>query len=135
MIRPKHCLAILAFIFALSLVACIRTQKQAPSIEREVQEVRNRTVPKDGRLVATSRPVKNDFDLHATWDIETTSDNRSYFQWLKSQLSPEYHVTAETASTIRFIIETVGDSYSLEFRRDGTSGRPVIHASFIALAD
>ena len=73
--------------------------------EREVQELRNRTIPQNGQLVSTSRPVKNDFGLRATWDIETHSDNQAYFQWLRSQLTPEYHVAADAASTITFVKE------------------------------
>jgi hypothetical protein len=83
MTRPKHCLTILFFLFAnLLMVACTSSQ-ESPFTEREVQELRNRTLPKDGRLVATSRSVKNDFGIRAAWDIETTSDNQVYFQWLK----------------------------------------------------
>lgn len=117
----------------MSLAACTGTQ--APFTEREVQELKNRTVPNTSQLVATSRPVKNDFGFHATWDTETSSDNQAYFQWLKTQLTPEYHVTAGTASTITFVKETRGDSYSLEFSGNTTSGRSVVRATFTALAD
>jgi hypothetical protein len=108
MISPKHCRAILVLLFGnLFMVACTGTQQEVPMTERDHQKVRNRTVPEDGRLVATSRIVKNDFGLRATWEIETTSDNQNYFQWLKSQLGPEYHVTAETSSNVTLIEETL----------------------------
>jgi hypothetical protein len=135
MIRPRHRLTILVFLFAnLVTVACTHSQ-ELPFTEHEIQELRNRTVPEGGRLVATSKAVKDQFGVRATWDIETTSDNRVYFQWLKSQLSPEYHVTTETGLTITFTNETVGDSYSLEVSRNALSGRSVARATFLALAD
>ncbi len=86
-----------------------------PMTELDFQEVVNRTVPKDGRLVAASQLVRNNFGLRATWDVETNSDDHTYCRWLKSQFIPAYHVTTDTASTITFVKETRGDSYSLEF--------------------
>jgi hypothetical protein len=54
MIKQKHCRTILVFLFGkLLMAACTGIQQEAPLSERDIQEVRNRTVPKDGRLVAT----------------------------------------------------------------------------------
>jgi hypothetical protein len=135
MTRPRHCLTILVVLFAnLLMVACTDSQ-ELPFTEHEIQELRNRTVPEDGRLVATSKAVKDQFGIRATWDIETRSDNRVYFQWLKSQLNPEYHVTTETGLTIMFTKETAGDSYRLEVSGNALSGHSVARETFLAVAD
>jgi hypothetical protein len=135
MIGAKHCRTVLVLIFAMSLIACTGTQPEGPFTEREVQELRHRAGPNDGRLVTASQLMRNDFGLRATWDVETSSDNHAYFQWLKGQLAPEYHVTVDGASTIAFAKETRGDSYSLAFTSNKISNRAVTRATFIALAD
>jgi hypothetical protein len=135
MTRPNYCRAVLVLLFAVSVIACTGQKQETPFTDRDIREVRNRTVPKDGRLIAASQLVRDDFGLRATWEIEIASDDQTYFDWLATQLTPEHHVTANTASTITFVKETRGDSFSLEFSSNTTSSRSVASATFIALAD
>lgn len=73
-------------------------------------------MPNDGSLLRVSEPVRNDSSVRASWEIQGSSGNQAYFQWLKNQLSPEYHLTSESTSAVTFVKEIEGDSYTVEIR-------------------
>jgi hypothetical protein len=126
-------LCLLATVF---LVACTRRQQfwVSPTV-REIEEVRSRTVPSKGSLLRMSGPVRNASSVRASWEIQTSSDNQTYFQWLKKQLGPEYHVTSETDSVVTFVKEIEGDSYTITMRSSGASAGTVVEAQFVAAPD
>lgn len=92
-------------------------------------------MPSNGSLLRASEPVRNEFNVRATWEIQTRSDGQAYFQWIKNQFGPEYHVTSETASTITFVKEIEGDSYTVAIRSSGTPAGTVVEAQFVAAPD
>jgi hypothetical protein len=99
-------LCLLATIF---LVACTRRQQfwASPTV-REIEEVKSRTAPSSGSLLRESGPIRDTSSIRASWEIQTGSDNRAYFQWLKNQLGREYHVTSETASAMTLLKQIGG---------------------------
>ena len=136
MIGLKHWRAMsLCLLATVFLVACTRQQFWAPSTMREIEEVKHRTVPSDGSLVRESRPLRDTSSIRASWEIQTRSDNRVYFQWLKNQLGPEYHVTSETASAMTLVKPMEGDSYTITIQRSGPQGGTSIEAQFVAAPD
>ena len=126
----------LCLLESVFVVACTRRQQywQSPTV-REIEEVRSRTVPSNGSLLRMSEPVRNDSSVRATWEIQTRSDNQPYFQWLKNQLGPEYHVTSETTSVVTFVKETEGDSYTVAIQSRGATAGLVVVAQFVAAPD
>lgn len=126
----------LCLLGSVFLVACTRRQQfwQSPTV-REIEEVRSRTVPSNGSLLRVSEPVRNDSSVRATWEIQTKSDNQAYFQWLKNQLGPEYHVTSETTSVVTFVKVIEGDSYTVAIRSSGATAGIVVEAQFVAAPD
>ena len=137
MISFNHCRMLsLCLLGSVFLVACTRRQQfwVSPTV-RETKEVRSRTVPSNGSLLRVSEPMRKDSSIRATWEIQTKFDNQAYFQWLKSQLGPEYHVTSETASAVTFVKEIEGDSYTLVIRTSGAPAGVVVEAQFVAAPD
>ena len=126
----------LCLLGTLFLVACTRRQQfwVSPTV-REIEEVRSRTVPSNGSLLRVSEPVRNESSVRATWEIQTKSDDHAYFQWLKNQLGPEYHVTSEAASVVTFVKEIEGDSYTVTMRSSGAPAGIVVEAQFVAAPD
>jgi hypothetical protein len=92
-------------------------------------------VPSNGSLLRASEPIRNASSVRANWAIQTRSDNQAYFQWLKNQLGPEYHVTSETASVVTFVKEIEGDSYTVAIRSSGAPAGIVVEAQFVAAPD
>ncbi len=137
MIGLNHHRAVsLCLLATLFLVACTRRQQfwVSPTV-REIEEVRSRTVPSNGSLLRVSEPVRNESSVRATWEIQTKSDDHAYFQWLKNQLGPEYHVTSEAASVVTFVKEIEGDSYMVTMRSSGAPAGIVVEAQFVAAPD
>ena len=126
-------LCLLATVF---LVACTRRQQfwASPTV-REIEEVKSRTVPRNGSLLRESAPVRDTSSIRANWEIQTGSDNQAYFQWLKNQLGPEYHVTSETTSAMTLVKQIEGDSYTIAVKGSGGRTGTVVEAEFVAAPD
>ena len=136
MIGPSHYRAMsLCLLATVVLVACTRHQFWASSTVREIEEVKRRTVPSDGSLVRESGPVRDTSSIRASWEIQTRSDNRVYFQWLKNQLGPDYHVTSETTSAMTLVKPIEGDSYTVSIENSRAQGGTVVEAQFVAAPD
>ncbi len=92
-------------------------------------------MPSDGSLLRVTDPVRDDSSVRASWEIQGSSGNQAYFQWLKNQLSPEYHLTSETTSAVTFVKEIEGDSYTVEIRSRSTQAGTIMEAQFVAAPD
>jgi hypothetical protein len=137
MITSGHCRALsLCLLGIVFLVGCTGHQEfwVSPTV-REIEEVKRRTVPSKGSLLHMSGPIRNASSVRASWKIQTSSDNQAYFQWLKKQLGPEYHVTSETDSVVTFVKEIEGDSYTVTIRSSGAPAGTVVEAQFVAAPD
>jgi hypothetical protein len=102
---------------------------------REIEEVKHRTVPNDGSLLREKGPVRDTSSIRASWEIQTRLDNRVYFQWLKNQLGPEYHVTSETNAAMTLVRQIEGDSYTIAIQGSATPTGTVLEAQFVAAPD
>ena len=71
---------------------------------------------------ASRGPFERTLVFAHSWEIQTKSDSRAYFEWLKNQVGPEYHVTSETTSALTLVKEIPGDSYSLNPGRRSSIG-------------
>jgi hypothetical protein len=126
----------LCLLGSVFLVGCTRRQQfwVSPTV-REIEEVKGRTVPSNGSLLREAGPIRDTSSIRANWEIQTRSDNQMYFQWLKNQLGPEYHVTSETTSTMTLVKQIEGDSYTIAIQGSGAPTRTVVQAQFVAAPD
>ena len=137
MISLSHYRAIsLCLLATVFLLACTRRQQfwVSPTV-REIEEVKSRTVPSNGSLLRESGPVRDTSSIRASWEIQTRTDNRVYFQWLKNQLGPEYHVTSETNSAMTLVKPMEGDSYTIAIHGGEAPSGTVVEAQFVAAPD
>lgn len=118
-------------LVVVTLSAC----EQQRSVLREIEKVRSRSVPSDASLLHASEPVRYESSVRATWEISTRSDVQTYFDWLGSQLEPEYRRASRTGSGVSFVKEVEGDSYTVSFRSAGPSSGSLFKAEFIAAPD
>jgi len=126
----------LCLLGSVFLVGCTRRQQfwVSPTV-REIEEVKGRTVPSNGSLLREAGPIRDTSSIRASWEIQTRSDNQMYFQWLKNQLGPEYHVTSETTSTMTLVKRIEGDSYTITIQGSGAPTGTVVEAQFVAAPD
>jgi len=137
MIDLKHCHAMSFWLLAtVFLVACTHRQEfWASQTVREIEEVKSRMVPSDGSLLNESGPARDPSNIRASWEIQTKSDNRAYFQWLKNQLGKEYHVTSESASAMTLVKQIEGDSYTIAIHGNGAPAGTMVQVQFVAGPD
>ena len=121
----------LCLLATVCLVACTDRHESV----REIEEVKHRTVPNDGSLLREKGPVRDTSSIRASWEIQTRLDNRVYFQWLKNQLGPEYHVTSETNAAMTLVRQIEGDSYTIAIQGSATPTGTVLEAQFVAAPD
>lgn len=132
MIAPSRFRSLsLCLLAAVCLVACTDRRESV----REIEEVKHRTVPNDGSLLRETGPVRDTSSIRASWEIQTRSENRVYFQWLKNQLGPEYHVTSETIAAMTLVKQIEGDSYTITIQGSATPTGTVLEAQFVAAPD
>ena len=137
MIGLNHYRAILLCLLATAfLLACTDGRRfWSSTTTREIEQVKVRSVPSDGSVLRESGPVRDASSVSAKWEVQTTSENRAYFQWLKSQLGPEYHVTSETMSAMTLVKDIEGDAYTVTVQSSGAPADRVIEAQFVAAPD
>jgi hypothetical protein len=116
------------------MIACTRFGRSS-STEDEIRELRSRSIPDDGQLIAFSNPVKSQSSIRATWEVRTGSNGADYFRWLGKQLGAEYHVTSQGSSGVTFAKQMEGDSYSMEVNMRDTLSGTIVEVTFIALPD
>lgn len=127
------------FVVALGVLLLVGCNDQprfwGSETSREIERVKTHTVPSNGSLLNSSGPVRSGSSARANWEIQTGSGVQNYFQWLKDQLGPDYHVSAETTSSITFVKQSEGDDYSIQIGTRATPAGTVYEASFVAMPD
>jgi hypothetical protein len=114
-------------VAVLTLAACTR---QNDPVAADVQSVKDRTVPRNGRLIpGDSR--RHDQALRVTWDIEAEMSWNDYAAWLKTRL-PEFRLVSHDAEALRFGRALEGDAYSVTVKRSTGEGSLLAHVSFEA---
>ena len=124
----------LCLLATVCLVACTDRHEMDSDSARD-RGSEDRTVPNNGSLLREKGPVRDTSSIRASWEIQTRSDNRMYFQWLKNQLGREYHVTSETNSAMTLVKQIEGDSYTIAIQGSGTPTGTVLEAQFVAAPD
>jgi hypothetical protein len=133
-IQPR-CRAYVAALGVVCLVGCQGRQSSSTSdTAREIENVRRQTVPDDGSMLGSSKPIRKDSSVRATWEVQTAGDAQTYFGWLKDHVGSQYQVTSEKPSAITFVKHLDGDSYTVEIR-SASSPTKTFDISFIAGPD
>lgn len=106
-----------------------------PATVREIAALKDRLVPRDGLLVQSSGPVRSTSSVKASWEIQTKSDPATYFRWLEGELSPAYHTTSQTDSTLSLGKEIEGDSYIVTVTSHQGVGGALVEVQLVAMPD
>ncbi len=116
----------------LQFVACDGEQQPSPEVTDEVHRIEQQTVPPGGRLVQNLVTTLGTTALHADWQVEISSTDQQYFDWLKQGLGDGYHVVSQNQSVLTMGKTLPGDSYTLEFKNNLGS---MISVHFVAQGD
>lgn len=125
---PGPKVEVLALLVAvLTLAACTR---QPDPVKADVQSVKDRTVPRNGRLIPGDSP-RHDQAIRVTWDIEAEMSWNDYAAWVETRL-PEFRRVSGDAEALRFSRALEGDAYSVTVERSTRKGSVLAHVSFEA---
>ncbi|HEV2398996.1 MAG TPA: hypothetical protein VGS27_18770 [Candidatus Sulfotelmatobacter sp.] len=127
---------LLCFTVSVALLACTpRQDAPMPATVREIAALKDRLVPRDGLLVQSTEPVRSTSSVKASWEIQTKSDPATYFRWLEGELSPAYHTTSQTDSTLLLGKEIEGDSYIVTVTSHQGVGGALVEVQLVAMPD
>lgn len=130
----KPCLFAFAFFAVLSVVSCGKKNIEA-DLQQEIETLERKTTPPDATIIARSAPVRTDWGVTASWDIETTMGKPDYSDWLKSKLQPEFNIATADSSHLVFTRRDDNDIYAVDFQFAPTQDRLHIHVHFSAHPD
>ena len=132
----RHRKLLLCLLATAALLACTPgPDAPMPAAVREIAALKDRLVPRDGLLLQSSKPVRSISSVKASWEIQTKSDPATYFRWLKGELSPAYHTTSQTDSTLSLGKEMEGDSYVVTVTSHLGVGGALVEIRLVAMPD
>ena|GEM_PF-3896571 len=126
-------LKVLLFCCALQLVGCAPEQRASPEVVAEINALDQRTIGPDTNLQSEVRITNRSASVQADWQIRNSGTTEQYFEWVKQQLSADYHVVSQTDSVLTMGKKLSGDAYTVEFRSN--SSRSNIDVHFLATSD
>ena len=126
-------LKVLLFCCALQLVGCAPEQRASPEVVAEINALDQRTIGPDTNLQSEVRITNRSASVQADWQIRNSGTTEQYFEWVKQQLSADYHVVSQTDSVLTMGKKLSGDAYTVAFRSN--SSRSNIDVHFLATSD
>jgi len=82
-----------------------------------------------------SGPVRGNWSVTASWDIETTLGGAEYTNWVISQLQTESKIVRAEGSQLAFSRQVDGDTHSIECKFTLVKEKLYIHVAFSAYRD
>jgi hypothetical protein len=118
--------AVAVGLAVLGLVCCA---KEPDPIGRDVQSIKDRSVPPGGRLIPSYGPGRGGQVFRASWEIEADIAWSAYAAWLVAQL-PEFRVRADDGEALSLSRPLEGDVYILTLRRKPAEKGLLVEATF-----
>src|SRR5713226_6120102 len=83
---------LLAVLLAGGLLSCNSRSNLEQDFGQEVAILERKTTPSEAEVIARSGPVRSNWSVTASWEIQTTLGKGEYSKWVISQLQPEFKV-------------------------------------------
>lgn len=112
-------LAIFLLVSTMSLVSCDSEKTPSENIKLRIQALEERTVPPGSVITSKSGPVKDNWSVKASWEIESDNRRDEYSKWVMSRLCPEFRVVKHDDARLVLSKYSGGDTETveLEFRQ------------------
>lgn len=128
-------LAIAILLIATGLLSCNSKVNLEEDSRQEIQTLERKIVPPEATIISRSGPVKTNWAVTASWDIETTLGKAEYSKWVASQLQPEFKIARADESELVFSKNVDSDVHSLECKLDTANKKLRVHVVFTASPD
>ena len=124
--RLKSITAVSVFVAWMTLPSCTREFNPDISLQREVKELQERTLPPGSRLVNQHPLTLQGLGASASWEIESDYSPDACKRWVTGRLQPDFQVHETANSGLRFNKFAHGDEEALSLETASSSGTPQI---------
>lgn len=134
----RHFLALAVFglILAGNSVSCSSKRDLEGDFRQEVAILERKTTPPEAKVLTRSGPVRSDWSVTATWNVETTLSRAEYSKWIASQLEPEFKVVGGNDDTrLALIRHQDADTDLVECRVLPSKDKLLVQIKFSARPD
>lgn len=133
--RRSFILATELLLLAAGLFSCSSKRDQNEDFRQEVETLEKKTVPPEAKVLARSGPVRSDWSVTASWEIETTLGRAEYSKWVVSQLQPEFKVVRGDETQLSLSRHEDNDTHSVECRFSRLNDKLRVRVAFSARPD
>lgn len=127
--------AVAILLVAAALLSCNSKTNNEDDFRLEIQALERKISPPEAKIIARSGPIKNNWGVTASWDLETTMGTAEYSKWVTSQLQPEFKIARANESDLLFSKSADTDVHSVECKLAQTKDKLSVHVAFISSPD
>ena len=96
---------------------------------------REKDDPSEAEVIAHSGPVRSNWSVSASWEIQTTLGKTEYSKWVISQLQPEFKVVRANEAQLTFTKHEDSDAHVVECQFVPTKEKLHVRVTFSAHPD
>jgi len=122
-------------LLATGLFSCSSQQNQDEDFRQEVETLERKTTPPEAKVLARSGPVRSDWSVTASWEMETTLGRVEYSKWVVSQLQPEFKVVRGDEAQLSLSRREDNDTHSVECKFSLVNDKLHVRVAFSARPD
>jgi len=122
-------------LLATGLFSCSSQQNQDEDFRQEVETLERKTTPPEAKVLARSGPVRSDWSVTASWEMETTLGRVEYSKWVVSQLQPEFKVVRGDEAQLSLSRREDNDTHSVECKFSPVNDKLHVRVAFSARPD
>jgi hypothetical protein len=105
---------LLAVLLAGGLLSCNSRSNLEQDFGQEVELLERKTTPSEAQMIARSGPVRSNWSVTASWEIQTTLGKAEYSKWVISQLQPEFKVVRADEAQLTLSKHEDNDAHVVE---------------------
>ncbi len=94
-----------------------------------------KTTPSEADVIAHSGPVRSNWSVTASWEIETKLGKTEYSKWVISQLQPEFKVARADETRLTLSKHEDNDIHAVECQFTPMKEKLHVHVAFSAHPD
>lgn len=126
---------LLAVLLAGGLLSCNSRNNVEQDFAQEVEMLERKTTPLEAEVAAHSGPVRSNWSVTASWEIQTTLSKAEYSKWVISQLQPEFKVVRADETQLTLSKHEDNDTDVVECQFTPTKEKLHVRVAFSAHAD
>jgi len=125
----------LVLLLAASVLSCSSKRIPEEDFRQEVETLERKTTPPEAKVLARSGPVRSDWSVTASWEMETTLGRSEYSNWVILQLQPEFKVVRGIEAQLSLSRREDNDTHSVECKFSPVNDKLHVRVAFSARPD